>query len=503
MLSQFLVTVGTLVLLAGAQSILKAVQGFIHPYFSRLRDVPGPVSPSFLWGNFKELIERDPGTCEERWTEQYDPVLKFKVQLNEERLVTTDAKALAHILGHPVNYQKPDEMREALATVLGPGLLVVEGDAHNQQRRIMSPAFGIPHIRELTTIFLEKSIQLRDIWKLQVQSSDEQQDGSVHTVINVVNWLNKTTLDIIGLAGFNYSFDALNTTGKPNELNEAVKQAFFFTEPSFFDIIQSIFPVARIIPTRTNRAVKAARRTMDRVGRQLLAEMKEAVRAASTTSGDVKVERKNFQRKDLLSLLVKANMATDLPESGRMSDEDVLAQVPTFLIAGHETTSSTVTWILLALAKHQDIQDKLRVELLHVTDGDMPTMEALNALPYLDAVVRETMRVYAPVTATIRMAMHDDTIPTEKEWVDKKGIRRRGIPVSKGDKFYMPIHLMNMLKEIWGEDAREFKPERWESPPEAATSIAGVWSNLLSFSGGPRACIGYRFSVIEYVSCRF
>ena len=64
---------------------------------------------------------------------------------------------------------------------------------------------------------------------------------------------------------------------------------------------------------------------MDRIGRQLLGEMKEAVRAASA-AGDSKVEKKDFKNKDLLSLLVKANMATDLPESGRMSDEDVLAR---------------------------------------------------------------------------------------------------------------------------------------------------------------------------------
>ncbi|KAI0316033.1 cytochrome P450 [Amylostereum chailletii] len=499
MLSQILLALITLALLSSAKPILRLVQIAIHPYFSRLRDVPGPVSPSFVWGCIKEFLHSDPGVPEEKWTEQYGPVFKMKAFLNAENLVTSDTKALAYIFGHPVDYQKPEPIRESLGKAVGPGLLVVEEDAHKQQRRIMSPAFGIPQIRELTTIFLEKSIQLRDIWKQQVRPSNEDPEKEepirVHKVIDAVDWLNKTTLDIIGLAGFNYSFDALNPTGKPNELNEAVKQVFFFHEPSVFEIIQEIFPFTRIIQTKSGRALKTSRRTMARIGRQLLADMKEAVRAAS--SGDAKVERKDFQRKDLLSLLVKANMATDLPESGRMSDEDVLAQVPTFLIAGHETTSSAVTWILFALAKYHDIQDKLRTELLQAPDGDMPTMEALNALPYLDAVVREAMRVHAPVANTIRVAMHDDVIPTDKEWVDTKGVRRRGIPVSKGDTIYMPILLMNKSKEIWGEDAHEFKPERWQNPPEAATSIAGVWSNILTFSGGPRACIGYRFSIIE------
>lgn len=60
---------------------------------------------------------------------------------------------------------------------------------------------------------------------------------------------------------------------------------------------------------------------------------------------------------------------------------------------------------------------------------------------------------------------------------------------------------INRSKEIWGEDAKTFRPERWDAIPEAAHGIPGVWGNTLSFLGGPRACIGYRFSVIECVIC--
>ncbi|KAI0318662.1 cytochrome P450 [Amylostereum chailletii] len=498
MLLQSLLALGTLILLASARPLFKLVRRFARPYYSRLRDVPGPVARSFIWGNIREIIDSDPCVPHEKWVAQYGPVLKYTIFLGAERLFTTDTRAIAHILGHPNDYQKPEEVRQSLGEIVGQGLLFVEGDEHRQQRRVMSPAFGVPQIRELAAIFLEKSLQLRDIWKHQVQSSSEQPDekGSAQTVIDAVHWLNKTTLDIIGLAGFSYSFDALNPTDKPNELNEAVRLVLSVTEPTIIDIMQFFFPVLRAIPNRRRRNINAAHATMDRIGRQLLAEMKEAVRAAAA-NGDAKIERKDFRRKDLLSLLVKANMATDLPESGRLSDDEVLAQVPTFLIAGHETTSTAVTWVLFALAKHQDVQDKLRTELLRAPEGDVPTMEALNALPYLDAVVRETMRAYAPVPNTIRKAMRDDVIPTDTEWVDKKGAKKRGIPISKGDTIYLPILSVNRLSEIWGEDAREFKPERWQSPPEAAIAIPGVWGNTLSFSGGPRACIGYRFSVVE------
>ena len=61
----------------------------------------------------------------------------------------------------------------------------------------------------------------------------------------------------------------------------------------------------------------------------------------------------------------------------------------------------------------------------------------------------------------------------------------------------IPILTLNRDKNLWGADSFDFKPERWENPPEAITSIPGVWGHLMSFIGGPRACIGYRFSLVE------
>ncbi|KAG6838851.1 hypothetical protein C0991_007927, partial [Blastosporella zonata] len=193
---------------------------------------------------------------------------------------------------------------------------------------------------------------------------------------------------------------------------------------------------------------------------------------------------------------------SDLPEHQRMSDEDVVAQVPTFLIAGHETTSTATTWALFALSQDTVTQRKLRGELLSV-ETDNPTMDELNALPYLDMVVRETLRLHAPVAETIRQATQDDIIPLNKPFIDRKGVVRDGVRVRKGQTIQIPILVMNRSKEIWGDDATEFRPERWESTPEAATSIPGVWGNMLSFLGGPRSCIGYRFSLVEMKSLLF
>jgi cytochrome P450 len=389
------------------------------------------------------------------------------------------------------NFQKSEVARSSLARLLGEGILVVEGDKHKQQRKILNPAFGPAQIRELAEIFVEKSIELRDIWLSDIAKNSV--DGSAR--IEVLSWLSRTTLDIIGLAGFNYKFDTLNVDGKPNELNEAFSTVFRSTDQiRLSDVLKSMFPFFRIF--RSQRDVKEAEalHAMKRIGTQLLRESKAALEATSSEKGG-SVGKNSMRARDLLSLLIRANMATDLPDNQRLDDADVLAQVPTFLVAGHETTSTATTWALYALTQNQAAQTKLRTELLTVTSN--PTTDELNALPYLDYVVRETLRLHTPVPTTMRMAVKDDALPLKTPYVDSKGVAHDAIRVRKGDMIFIPILALNRSRELWGEDSREFKPERWESLPEAVGSIPGVWGNILTFLGGPRACIGYRFALLE------
>lgn len=171
-------------------------------------------------------------------------------------------------------------------------------------------------------------------------------------------------------------------------------------------------------------------------------------------------------------------------------------------------------WTLYSLAQHPEIQRKLRDELLQVST-DSPTMDELNALPYLDMVVKEALRHHSPVPMTSRTAVRDCIVPVGTPYTDRHGNVCDNIHVGKGDVVSIPILATNRKKELWGEDAHEFKyvlctsallnlltvlicrPERWLHPPEAISTIPGVWGNQLSFLGGPRSCIGYRFSLVE------
>ncbi|KAJ7767044.1 cytochrome P450 [Mycena maculata] len=468
-----------------AYVLYKVLKTLYDELVSPTHNLPGPKSTHWFFGNFKEINEDQNSGLEERWVKEYGPTMKLHRLFGLSQLYTIDTKAIHHFLSNTDVYQKSEASRFFLGRIVGPGVLVVEDEQHKQQRKIMNPAFGAPQVRELTSIFVDTSIQLRDIWAAQAASN-----GGVARV-EILSWLSKATLDMIGLAGFNYRINALGTDS--DETQDELAEAFEAlvapsSDFSFLEFLQFRFAIFRRISTKRDKEFIKAQATMTRVGMKLLADSKREIAENGTFE--------TGNGRDLLTLLVRANTSKEIPESQRLSDEDVLAQVPTFLVAGHETTSTALTWALFLLTQNTAAQTRLREELLGVST-DNPSMDELNELRYLDCVVRESLRLYPPVTMTSRTAMRDDVVSLGTPVTDTRGIVHETLRISKGERILIPILSLNHNDEIWGPDAMEFLPERWESPTSIANSIPGVWGHMLTFLGGPRSCIGYRFSLVE------
>ncbi|KAL1691578.1 cytochrome P450 [Schizophyllum commune] len=436
--------------------------------------IPGPPRPAlrqWLLGHIAELLAEE-----------------------TTRILTTDPRALHHIVTHDDVYHKPEEARFGLARVLGDGVLVTEGEKHRQQ----NPAFEPSQIRELTPVFLNLAEKLRDRW-MQLISNE---GGKAR--LNVLGELSLMTLDIIGKAGFGYDFNALDGEAESNELSRAFatliggpqkQDTWLERAGNLLRDLQPIFPTLRLVPTPGEEALRTARETMDRIGRQLLEEAK-----AIANVSQAEEEEAQSKPRDLLSLLVRANMAE--PAKRRMSAEDVLAQVPTFLVAGHETTATATTWAIYHLTQEPTIQQRLRNEL-RAFDDAAPSLDELNSFPYLDCFVKEVLRFYAPVPWMARVATRDDVIPLARPYTDTEGRERGEIVVKKGQQLMLSIHNLHRAKEIWGEDADEFRPERWENLSDTVKGVPSIWSHLFTFSGGPHACIGFRFSIAEIKAILF
>ncbi|KAJ7866939.1 cytochrome P450 [Mycena olivaceomarginata] len=426
----------------------------------------------FILGHFRK-IQKD-ATVTDTWREEFGPNYQIKGFFQARGLYTTDTKALNHILLNDHIYQKGAVSKRIVTDMLGNGLLAVEMEEHKRQ----NPAFGVPQLRELTGIFNQKSAQLRDIWSQQI---GHESDSSR---IDVFAWLRKATLDIIGEAGFNYQFNAMEPKNQKNALDQALTQLLNSPQSlrqAIFCILQVKIPILSIFPVPGGKVVKEARDAMTSIAKELLAESQAAIKA----SGDEVYST----RRDLLSLMVKSNMSKD-QENARLSDADVYctlaykmhAEIPTFFVAGHETTSTATTLALHALSINPLVQKRLREELFSVA-SDAPSFDELNSLPLLENFVRETI---APISAG-------------RQYLDRHGRAYNTIGMPKGTTVRIAITAVNRDKEIWGDDADVFRPERWENIPAAASAIP---LNKRCHEG-PHNCIGFRFAIVEMKSLLF
>ncbi|KAG8990152.1 hypothetical protein FRB93_003318 [Tulasnella sp. JGI-2019a] len=466
----------------------------VRPYFSPLRSLRGPDKlDSYVFGHLPRIFKSSPGVPHEECAALYGPTFQYRGIGLSRMLFTMDPRAVAHIMNHSYDYPKPLLMRENLTHVLGEGVLVAEGDAHRRQRRIMNPCFGVAQIRDLMPIFWAKSFELRDIWLNVISESSGEAE------IDVLRGLSRMTLDVIGLAGFNYNFNSL-VDGETNELAKAFHNLSAPTSGlvQALKTLQARVPPLKLIPNSRRSTENRSREVMDRIGLQLVEEKKVAL---SQENGDVReLKSKNVEGRDLLSVLIKANMASDVKESARMTDHEMIGQITTMLLAGQDTTSTSVMWLLYELAKpnRKHIQERLRAEIVS-SFLEESSMEELNALPYLDAVIRENLRINPVVESITRDAARDDIISLSTPIVDRNGVERREVRIGAGNSILLSIHAMNRDKTIWGEDAHEFNPERWFNPDSHPRSneVPGVHSGIMTFIGGPRHCIGYRFALME------
>ncbi|KAF8825456.1 hypothetical protein HHX47_DHR6000059 [Lentinula edodes] len=210
-------------------------------------------------------------------------------------------------------------------------------------------------------------------------------------------------------------------------------------------------------------------------------------------AGDEAVASQIGRGTDLISILMKENM--DASEEDRLGDTEVIAQMNTLIFAAMDTTSSAMARLLHLLSRHPEAQKKLRQELIEakrVKDGQDFSYEELTALPYLDAVCRETLRLYTPASAVTRRARQDAIIPLLKPIIGLDGTEIHEVAVPNDTAVIVSLSNSNRNSDLWGEDADEWKPERWLSPlPKALVDarIPGVYSHLMTFLGGGRSCM--------------
>jgi hypothetical protein len=187
-----------------------------------------------------------------QWRAIYGSTYRYRVVFGVPRLFTTDPVALSYILSHPDTFPKPARARRNMASMLGNGVLVAEGADHRRQRKVLNPSFSPAAVRDMVPMFFDKAYELRDKLLSIIEDDSLAVEASPTPPrpedivpggrkIDMLKYLGMTTIDVIGVAGFNYDFQALHQP--KNELAEAFRNMFAAGQNlSLMAVIQALVP---------------------------------------------------------------------------------------------------------------------------------------------------------------------------------------------------------------------------------------------------------------------
>ncbi|KAH9165540.1 cytochrome P450 [Lactarius sanguifluus] len=471
---------------------------FEHRFRQRtLLKVPGPSNPSLFWeGHWHHIFNPYAYLFHEGLYRTYGKVARVYGFFGDIQLVVSDPKACNNIF---VKDQPIFEMTEAFLRAnmqaSGPSLFATSGARHRTQRKLLNPAFNIKNMRYMTPIFHRITNQLRENLCSIVSNGPQE--------INIADWMGKLALELIGQAGLGYSFGIFE--GRDDEYCRAFKEwiptfSSLAVSRNLFPYVDKIFHpkvlkfLGRTLPWPKLNHLMDLAETLNSKSRGIYEAKKRSLEL-----GDDATDKQVGDGNDIISLLMQASSAG--PKDIQLSEEELVAQMAVFLIAGTGTTSTALSRILHLLSLHPDVQDKLRNELKEARkDKEELTHDQLVSLPFLEVVCRETLRLYPPVPGVMRTTRSDVVLPLSSPIRDVDGREVHEIFVPKHTNVFAQIHNLNRDPSIWGADAAEWKPERWLAPlPQSVTdaNIQGVYANTMTFTGGTRACIGFKFSQLE------
>ncbi|CAA7269510.1 unnamed protein product [Cyclocybe aegerita] len=399
-------------------------------------------------------------------------------------LYVYDPLALHHIFVKDQQfYEETEDFVQTARMFFGHGLGTVTGERHRIQRKMITPSFSIAHLREMGTsnTFYEVSHRLHATFQ-DLAKNDSQQ-------VDVVVWMSCLALELIAQSGLGCSFDTLTAETQAHPFGVAAKMLMPLSSDMsplrrlFMPLVGKFERWPRLgrflismVPTKSITDLTFVVDTMNKTAVEVIESKKAAIAA-----GDEAMKDQVGHGKDLISALLRANMFAS--EHERLKEHEVLAQVTGLTFAAVDTTSSALSRILYLLATHKDVQEKLRQEVREArkeSDGQDLDHDKPAGLPYLDAVCRETLRLYAPVTKLDRVTTADTILPLSTPVKGISGEDIDSLSVPKGTHIIVSILGSNRNPALWGPDALEWKPERWLKPLPETLLKARVPESVLA-----------------------
>jgi enediyne biosynthesis protein E7 len=352
------------------------------------------------------------------------------------RVYAPGRKSYTYVIHHPddvkrvlvsnhKNYTKGVGL-DRVKILLGNGIMTSEGDFWRRQRYMMQPMFHRRVITEFARVIDEANERFIARWEEQAARGES---------VNVTDDMSSLTLDIVLRAVFGRDLDRLSAESGGNP-----------------------FAVVTQEPARNLQFAYKFRS----LGKLVAALMRRRASAAE-------------EHVDFLAMLMSAR---DKETGDAMGERELIDEVMTLVVAGHETTASALNWTWYLLALHPQVESRLHAEIDAAPVAAAPSLARMEALPYAQQVVNEALRLYPPGWLLSRRTLAADVLA--------------GFEIPAGTDVLLSPYLLHRHPRFW-PDPDAFQPERFASENEAARPRFAY----MPFAAGPRHCIGETFALYE------
>lgn len=383
----------------------------------------------FFSGAVRELV-RAPHRFFLQLTRDFGDIVQYRAAPEPAYLINHPDFVKHVLVSNGRNYTKETHLnKHMLQAVTGQGLLTSENPLWRKQRRLMQPFFHRHYLGGFADLMVEATRET--LARVEIHAASREP-------IDIASEMMNLTLNIVSRALFGYDTDR-----QAERIGEAVSTLIEIGKPN-------------------RRGFQEMVQVLDEIVFGIIAQRRR---------------RPHVEQRDLLDMLLQVRYE-DTGEG--MEDQQVRDEVMSLLIAGHETTANTLSWLWYLLAQHPEIVARVEAELDAVLNGRFPTITDFPNLTYCDKVIKESMRLYPSAWSISRYALADDEIG--------------GYHIPAGAIVALSPYTLHRHPEFW-PDPEKFDPERFTPEQEAARHRFAY----LPFGAGARKCIGDQFALMESI----
>ncbi|EGZ17537.1 hypothetical protein PHYSODRAFT_499752 [Phytophthora sojae] len=366
------------------------------------------------------------------------------------------------------NFGKGPFMRENLRDLMGDGIFAVDGEQWVHQRKTASNLFTMRALRDSMTVVIQRhAVVLYDILRRASESKE---------TLDLFKLLNRFTIEAFTEIGFGVHMGCLDSE-EEHPFATAFDRAqralrFRFTRPGWFWKTQRWLGLG--VEGQLQRDIQVIDKTVLEIVEKALARRSSRVENPEKKAGG-----------DIVSLFLDSAGSSNEKQFDPKYLRDIVVN---FLIAGRDTTAQALSWFFFNISKNPRVEAAIRNELAQrlpkvKAEAATPSMQDVSQLVYLEAALKETLRLHPSVPVEPKQTLKDTTLSD-------------GTFVPAGSAIALANYAMGRMPQVWGPDAEEFKPERWIDPSTWKLIAVSAYK-FASFNAGPRMCLGMNLAMLE------